>query len=290
MKKMILVALAGTLMTAVACNNDSGNNKKEPMAEVLNTDTVTLSCDADRGSVKLVFLGEQGHYDRVTVYMDSTQYDMMPDAGNDKVRFSTADKSMTLQQEGGNYSFYKDTTLLFSCFAGLTEGGREFKTASGVVFVVEETHPTSASLSTIRVTSRGLKEVETDMSYTDVDPVKDIFLADINNDGFEELYIVTEVAGSGGYAGIIGLSSNSDKSTSTITVPELVEDDMKAGKLFEGYQGHDKIYIENKQLVREFPVYKAGDNNATPSGGTRKVVYSLTKGEASWMLTAATIK
>ena len=285
----MFVALIGTLMTVLACNNDAGNKNKEPMAQVLNTDTINLTCDANRGTVRLVFLGEQGNYDRVSVYMDSMQYDMMPD-DNNNLRFSTADKSMSLQQEGGNYSFYKDTSLLFSCFAGQTATGREFKTASGIVFVVEETHPTSASLSTIRVTSRGLKEVETDMSYTDVDPVKDIFLADINNDGFEELYIITEVAGSGGYAGIIGLSSNNDKSTSTITVPELVEDDMKAGKLFEGYQGHDKIYIENKQLVREFPVYKAGDNNATPSGGTHKVVYTLSKGEASWMLTAAPIK
>ena len=287
MKKFILVALIGTLMTSLACNNNSSKNA-EPMAEVLNTDTVMLSCDADRGSVKLVFLGEQGHYDRVTVYIDSNQYEMMADATNDGKRYSTSDKSMSLLEISGNYSFYKDTTLLFSCFSGQT--GREFKTATGVVFVVEETHPNSASLSTIRVTSRGLKEAETDMSYTDVDPVKDIFLADINNDGFDELYIITEVAGSGGYAGIIALSSNNDKSTSTITVPELVEDDMKAGKLFEGYQGHDKIYVENKQLVREFPVYKAGDNNATPSGGTRKVVYSLTKGEASWMLTAAPMK
>lgn len=287
MKKIMLVAFFGTLMSTLACNNNSSKNA-EPMAEVLNTDTVMLSCEADRGAVKLVFLGEQGHYDRVTVYIDSNQYEMMADSTNEGKRYSTSDKSMSLQEKGGNYSFYKDTALLFSCYSGQT--GREFKTASGVVFVVEETHPNGASLSTIRVTSRGLKEVETDMSYTDVDPVKDIFLADVNNDGFEELYIITEVAGSGGYAGIIALSSNNDKSTSTITVPELVEDDMKAGKLFEGYQGHDKIYVENKQLVREFPVYKAGDSNATPSGGTRKVVYSLTKGEASWMLTAAPTK
>jgi hypothetical protein len=135
-----------------------------------------------------------------------------------------------------------------------------------------------------------LKEVETDMLLSDVDPIKDVFLADINNDGFEELYMITEVAGSGGYAGIIGIASNNDKSTSAITVPELLEEDMKAGKLFEGYQGHDKIYIENKLLVREFPVYKTGDNNAKPTGGDRTVIYNLSKGEASWVLTPSLAK
>lgn len=289
MKNYISFTFAMSFLLFTACNDANSKKDSGQLAEVVNTDTLTLSCDGGRGPVKLVFLGEQGDYDRVTLIMDSLQMELLADSSSDGMRFTSSDKSMSLYEKGGNYTFYRDTTMLFSCYLGQA-GAREFVTASGIAFVVEETHPTSASLSTIRVTSRGLKEAETDMSYTDVDPVKDIFLADINNDGFEELYIITEVAGSGGYAGIIGLSSNSDKSTSTITVPELVEDDMKAGKLFEGYQGHDKIYIENKQLVREFPVYKAGDNNATPSGGTRKVVYSLTKGEASWMLTAAPVK
>jgi hypothetical protein len=163
--------------------------------------------------------------------------------------------------------------------------GREFKTASGITYVVEETHPNGVSLSNLRITSRGLKEAEADWSFTDIDPIKDVFLGDINNDGFDELYIITEVAGSGGYAGIIGFASNNDKSSSAITVPELTEEEMKTGQLFEGYQGHDKVYIEKKKLVREFPIYRTGDANTNPTGGTRKVNYTLNKGEASWVLT-----
>lgn len=289
MKKYLFSLCAFSFLFFTACNDGNSKKGSGQLAEVVNTDTLTLSCDGGRGPVKLVFLGEQGDYDRVTLIMDSLQMELLADSSSEGMRFTSSDKSMSLYEKGGNYTFYRDTTMLFSCYSGQA-GAREFVTASGIVFVVEETHPTSASMSNVRISSRGLKEVETDMSLTDIDPIKDIFLADINNDGFEELYIITEVAGSGGYAGIIGVASNNDKSTSTITVPELTEDDMKAGKLFEGYQGHDKIYIENKQLVREFPVYKAGDNNAKPTGGDRKVVYTLTKGEASWVLTAAPAK
>lgn len=289
MKKYTLFVWASCLLMAASCNNNNSDKSKGQLAEVLNTDTITLSCDGDRGPVKLIFLGDQGDYERVTLIMENTQTELLVDSSTDGMRFTSSDKSMSLYEKGGNYSFYKDTTLLFSCYSG-QPGTRELKTASGVVFVIEETHPNGASLSNIRVTSRGLKEVETDMLLSDVDPIKDVFLADINNDGFEELYMITEVAGSGGYAGIIGIASNNDKSTSAITVPELLEEDMKAGKLFEGYQGHDKIYIENKLLVREFPVYKAGDNNAKPTGGDRTVIYNLSKGEASWVLTPSLAK
>lgn len=288
MKKCLFFLAIGGILPFVSCNNSNSNKKESPLAEVLNTDTVNLTCDGEQGPVKLVFLGEQGDYERVTMFMNSTQLDLLADTANSGFRFTSSDKSTSLLSQNGQYTIYKDTTVLFSCFSG--QAGREFKTASGVVFVVEETHPNGASMSNIRITSRGMKEVETDLAYTDTDPIKDIFLADINNDGFEELYIITEVAGSGGYAAIIGIASNNDKSTSTITVPELTEEDMKAGKLFEGYQGHDKIFIENKQLVREFPVYKDGDNNAKPSGGSRKVTYTLTKGEASWTLNVVPVK
>lgn len=288
MKKSVLYLFACGVFAFVACNNSNSNKQSTSVAEVLNTDTVNLTCDGEQGPVKLVFLGEQGDYERVTLFMDSSEVELLADSSAAGFRFTSKEKGMSLLSQNGQYTLYKDTSVLFSCFSGQT--GREFKTATGVVFVVEETHPNGASTSNIRVTSRGLKEAEADWSYTDADPIKDAFLADLNNDGFEELYIITEVAGSGGYAGIIGVASNGDKSSSMITVPELTEEDMKAGKTFEGYQGHDKVYIENKQLVREFPIYKTGDNNATPTGGTRKVNYTLNKGETSWILAVAPAK
>jgi len=48
--------------------------------------------------------------------------------------------------------------------------------------------------------------------------------------------------------------------------------------------GHDSVYIEGSRLYRKFPVYKEGDANCCPSGGTKTIKYTLKKGEASWQL------
>jgi hypothetical protein len=48
--------------------------------------------------------------------------------------------------------------------------------------------------------------------------------------------------------------------------------------------GHDSIFIANKKLFRKFPIYKDGDEQCCPTGGTRTLNYLLTKGEASWIL------
>ena len=37
-------------------------------------------------------------------------------------------------------------------------------------------------------------------------------------------------------------------------------------------------------LVRRFPIYKDGDSDAKPTGGTRQFQYKLTPGEAGWIL------
>ncbi|MDF2377039.1 MAG: hypothetical protein P1U81_12405 [Verrucomicrobiales bacterium] len=39
-----------------------------------------------------------------------------------------------------------------------------------------------------------------------------------------------------------------------------------------------------ERLARRFPVYKEGDSNAKPSGGTRQIQYKLKAGEAGWIL------
>ncbi len=36
--------------------------------------------------------------------------------------------------------------------------------------------------------------------------------------------------------------------------------------------------------MRRFPVYREGDTNAAPSGGTRQLQYRLEPGEAGWLL------
>ena len=116
--------------------------------------------------------------------------------------------------------------------------------------------------------------------FEDKDPVSDVFLADLDDNGFDEIYIITTAAGSGSYGGVLGFASNKDKSLSMINFPEMREGDPD----FEGYMGHDSFKIEDQKLVRIFPTYKPGDTHSNPTGGRRKLVYGLVPGEAMWQL------
>jgi len=48
-----------------------------------------------------------------------------------------------------------------------------------------------------------------------------------------------------------------------------------------GYMGHDEFAIVETSLVRRFPIYKTGDSNSNPTGGTRQIQYKLKDGEGS---------
>ena len=48
--------------------------------------------------------------------------------------------------------------------------------------------------------------------------------------------------------------------------------------------GHDEFAVGEGTLVGRFPVYREGDKNAEPTGGTRQLQYKLEAGEAGWAL------
>jgi hypothetical protein len=52
----------------------------------------------------------------------------------------------------------------------------------------------------------------------------------------------------------------------------------------KGYMGHDELVVAEQYLVRSHPVYREGDSNAAPGGGTRHLRYKLEPGEATWQL------
>ena len=102
-------------------------------------------------------------------------------------------------------------------------------------------------------------------------------IEDLNSDGFPEILIYTISAGSGSYGNVIGYSVNNGKSISQIYFPEISEN--KEASI--GYMGHDEFAIMETCLARRFPVYKNGDTNNNPTGGTRQIEYKLKDGEAS---------
>lgn len=173
--------------------------------------------------------------------------------------------------------------VIIACKEKSVNHGNNFTTKTGKTIVVNESHPKGKSLSDIEIQVNEFANGN-HFILKDVDPITKIELADLDENGFDELYIFTKSAGSGSYGKVIGYGSNRDKSLSPIYFLEIHENDLKVGGQFEGYLGHDTFTLKKDKLIREFPVYKKGDSNANPTGGTKTVSYLLVKGEASWQL------
>lgn len=161
---------------------------------------------------------------------------------------------------------------------------KEYTTATGKIFTVLDTHPNGESLSMITVSGKGFDASST-FSF-EKDTLKNIFVTDLDKNGFDELYLITQSAGSGSYGEVTGFASNNDTSLSEITVPKITDEEKAAGGTFEHYQGHDIYALENGILTRSFPLYMASDTNSSPTGGTKKITYSLEKGADSFFLQA----
>ena len=160
-----------------------------------------------------------------------------------------------------------------------TSGIKEYKTKTGKIINVVETHPQGASLSDISVGLSG--NLSSVIKYKDVDPINKVLVGDLDGNGFDEAYIITIAAGSGSYGNVIGVASLNDKSLSQIFMPPVEEKNMKKGGQFEGYEGHDVYEIKENSLVRTFPIKAV-------KGTKRAVTYKLKAGEAGFKLNPIT--
>ncbi len=174
-----------------------------------------------------------------------------------------------------NMTIKKDTTVTVK---------KEMKTKTGKEFVIIETKP-SYSVSDYMITGTGFAKSGDTIKYQLKNPMTTAMLADLDKNGFEELYIITRATGSGSFADVLGVASLNDNTIGEITVQEITEKDMEKDEMFNGYMGHDSIYISGENLVREFPVYNtSSDANANPTGGRRKIIYTLKPEDAEYHL------
>jgi len=98
-------------------------------------------------------------------------------------------------------------------------------------------------------------------------------VGDLNVDGMPEVLVYLVSDGSGSYGSLIGYSLLKSGDLLQLELPDLSLDKKNS----KGYMGHDKFEIVENTLVRNFPVYKDGDSNANPTGGTRQLQYKLPK-------------
>lgn len=105
-------------------------------------------------------------------------------------------------------------------------------------------------------------------------------LADIDGNGWPEIYIYVSAAGSGSYGSLVAYAVNRGKSMSSIYLPPMEQ----SPDIASGYMGHDEFAVVENRLVRRFPLYRDTDVNASATGGTRQIHYRLEPGEAGWLL------
>lgn len=140
--------------------------------------------------------------------------------------------------------------------------------------------PNEGSLNKLTITPTGLEGenkpivVEVDGSVTGAE------VEDLDANGFPEIYVYVTSAGSGSYGSLVAYAANQKKSLTEILLPDLGEDRVNS----KGYMGHDQFAVGEGSLLRRFPLYKAGDSNANPTGKTRQLQYKLRAGEAGWIL------
>ena len=133
------------------------------------------------------------------------------------------------------------------------------------------------SIQTLVVAPFGLSITNTPDTIETDGSVVNAEVADLNDDGFPEVLVYTQSAGSGSYGDVIGYSVNNGKSMSRISFPPVAEN----SELYEGYMGHDEFAIVETNLVQRFPIYEEGNTNSQPSDKYRQISYSLESGEAS---------
>jgi len=148
----------------------------------------------------------------------------------------------------------------------------------GVVFHV--TCANNSSVNELRIVPSGLEVDNAPIARTIEGTVAGAESADLNGDGSPEIYVFITSAGSGSYGSLVAYAANRRRSLSEVYLPPVTQD-VEASR---GYQGHDEFAVAGDALVRRFPVYRAGDTNAGPTGGTRQLQYRLMPGEAGWIL------
>ena len=171
--------------------------------------------------------------------------------------------------------------LTTTLYANQPETAKNFDkvlTLQGITFHVVATN--EGSLNQLTIIPTGLEGSNRVIKQEIDGSVTGAQIADINADGSPEIYVYVNSAGSGSYGTLVAYSANNKKSLSRIYLPSL-EDDKKNAV---GYMGHDEFKIMKSTLSRSFPVYKEGDANCCPKGGTRQLQYKLIAGEAGWQL------
>jgi len=219
------------------------------------------------------------------IYPESDHLYFTTEEGS-KIFFDFTGDTLSISAENEN-------VLYFFCSGGATVAGKYVKIdepldpeqvdstvfskvlrLQGIGFYVSSVR--KGPQTAVSVLPFGLEESNRMQTYNVDGYVTDAEVEDLNGDGSPELLIYTQSFGSGSYGNVLAFSVNNRKSMSMAYLPPVAENPA----LNKGYMGHDEFRIVENYLVQRFPIYREGDANASPTGGTRQITYTLEEGEA----------
>jgi hypothetical protein len=161
----------------------------------------------------------------------------------------------------------------------------ELNSSTGKKWTVTQTPMLDSGLVNVRIEVNGLTTGELSVDFGEVDPVLSVSLDDLDHDGFQEVYVLTQSAPPLAFGSIVALASIGDSTVSVISLEGPTPYTMKGGEVYDGYRGGDVFTFKEGKLTNTFPVYRPDDPEGNPSGGSRTVTYQLTRGVSGFRLT-----
>ena len=148
----------------------------------------------------------------------------------------------------------------------LKQGGYEFEVrVSG-----------EGSLQQVEVRLKGFPDSLSSLRF-DSEPVTGADAADLDGDGYPEVLVYTQSAGSGSYGSVTAYTYSPVEGFRPIIFPELSEEAV----LKSGYMGHDNFKLQGNRLIRNFPIYHSDATNSQPSDSSTSLVYSFLQDQKS---------
>lgn len=159
-----------------------------------------------------------------------------------------------------------------------SQGFSQTASLQGLTFTI--TSPNTGSINPMTLDVKGLKNSPFHHTQEVDGTITGAEVADLNIDGFPEIYIYVTSAGSGSYGSLVAFASNRNRSLTEIHLTPIEE----IPEAQAGYMGHDEFRVVESTLVRRFAVYVPGDSNAKATGGYKQINYTLKAAEAAWQL------
>lgn len=98
---------------------------------------------------------------------------------------------------------------------------------------------------------------------------------DLNMDSYPDLLMIIYTDSNAVHGTVYCILSEANKSLVPCYLPDISYDP----KVNKGYKGRDRFSLLEGTLLQRFPIYNTGDADDKPTGGTRTLMYQVTKGE-----------